>query len=199
MMEVAHDFTFRGLWDLRGGDCGAFIWMSEGLGSAGEDMGDSESTDTEASEVVAADAAEIEESLLRCSDQKKLRFFAWRAGELLAGGGTCTSGKIADLGRLELSNSPKLPLPVSLTSKIAPAVLGRPDLLSLSKVTARFGRAIRATDGLEAPLTTEDRLFETEWPRIVDMVLSVSEEMVESGRMYSTVSEKPTRARDGGR
>lgn len=31
------------------------------------------------------------------------------------------------------------------------------------------------------------------------MDASVSEEMAERGRMYSTLSEKPTRARDGGR
>lgn len=39
----------------------------------------------------------------------------------------------------------------------------------------------------------------TEWlARIVDKLLDVSEDMVESGRgMNSTVSEKPTRVRDG--
>lgn len=31
------------------------------------------------------------------------------------------------------------------------------------------------------------------------MEVSVSEEMVESGRIYSTLSANPTRARDGGR
>lgn len=84
MIEVAQDFTFRGLLlcDLRGGVGGALIGNSEGEGSAGEDIGDSESTETDASEVVAPDAAEIEESLSRCSDQKKLRLFWWRDGGL---------------------------------------------------------------------------------------------------------------------
>lgn len=88
MIEVAQDFIFRGflLWDLRGGVGGALAQKSEGLGSAGEDIGDSESTETEASDVVTPDAAEMEESLFRCSDQKKLRFLLWRAGGLLAAG-----------------------------------------------------------------------------------------------------------------
>ena len=46
---------------------------------------------------------------------------------------------------------------------------------------------------------TDERLFETEWPFTVDMELSVPEDIVDSGRMYSTCSEKPTRAREGGR
>lgn len=69
---------------------------------------------------------------------------------------------MADLGRLEASSSPNPDFPVSFMSRIAPAVLGRPVLASLSKVTVRLGRPIRAADGLDAPLTTEDRLFETE-------------------------------------
>ena len=45
-------------------------------------------------------------------------------------------------------------------------------------------------------LITEDKLPDTEWPpRIVDSELSVSEEIVDRGRMYSTRSEKPTRTR----
>lgn len=174
-------------------------WKSEGHGSAGEDIGDSESTETEASEVVIPDAAEMEESLFRCSDQKKLRFLLWRAGGLLAEGEGCSSGKIADLGRFDASSSPNPILLVSLESRMAPAVLGLPVLGSLSNATVRGQRPTRAAEGLEAPLMTDDRLFETEWPRIVDMVLSVSEEIVERGRMYSTVSENPTRARDDGR
>lgn len=59
---------------------------------------------------------------------------------------------------------------------------------------------IRADGGLGVlRLSTEEMLLLTEWPRIVDMELSVSEDMVESGRgMYSTLSEKPTVRRDGG-
>jgi hypothetical protein len=45
----------------------------------------------------------------------------------------------------------------------------------------------------------DEKLPETEWPRIVDIELSVSEEMMERGRMYSTFSENPTRALEGGR
>ena len=45
--------------------------------------------------------------------------------------------------------------------------------------------------------TIDDKLFAVECPRIVDT--SVSEETIDSGRMYSTLSEKPTRALDGGR
>lgn len=49
------------------------------------------------------------------------------------------------------------------------------------------------------PLTIDERLFEAEWHRNVDRDMSVSAEMVDRGRMYSTLSEKPTRALDGGR
>lgn len=54
--------------------------------------------------------------------------------------------------------------------------------------------------GLELlPPTIDERLLVAEWPRNVDIDPSVSEEMVESGRMYSTLSENPTRALEGGR
>jgi hypothetical protein len=58
----------------------------------------------------------------------------------------------------------------------------------------------RVDGGLGDPrLSTEDMLLLTECPRMVDMELSVSEEMVDSGLgMISTLSEKPTRGRDGG-
>lgn len=58
----------------------------------------------------------------------------------------------------------------------------------------------RMEGGLGVPrLSIDEMLLLTEWPRIVDMELSVSEEMVDSGRgMISTLSEKPTRGRDGG-
>lgn len=49
-------------------------------------------------------------------------------------------------------------------------------------------------------LRTDEMLLLTEWPRLVDMELSVSEDMVESGLgMYSTFSENSTRGLDGGR
>lgn len=81
-------------------------------------------------------------------------------------------------------------------SRIAPAVLGRPS----SSTVLSDGRPIRAGCGLELlPPTIDERLLVAEWPRKVDMEVSVSEEMVESGRMYSTLSENPTRALEGGR
>lgn len=58
----------------------------------------------------------------------------------------------------------------------------------------------REEGGLGVPkLRTEEILLLTEWPLIVENELSVSDEIVESGRgMISTLSEKPTRGRDGG-
>ena len=64
-----------------------------------------------------------------------------------------------------------------------------------SSTVLRVGRPFRLE---EVPaLKTDDRLLVAEWPRTVEV--SVSEEMVDKGRMYSTLSEKPTRAREGGR
>lgn len=59
---------------------------------------------------------------------------------------------------------------------------------------------MRTDGGLDAPiLSTDEMLLFTEWPLRVDTELSVSEEMVESGRgMNSTLSENPTRGREGG-
>lgn len=59
----------------------------------------------------------------------------------------------------------------------------------------------RETGGLGVlRLRTEEMLLLTEWPRTVDIELSVSDEIVESGRgMYSTSSENSTRGLDGGR
>lgn len=49
-------------------------------------------------------------------------------------------------------------------------------------------------------LRTEEMLLLTECPRTVDSELSVPDEMVERGRgINSTLSENPTRSRDGGR
>jgi hypothetical protein len=73
-------------------------------------------------------------------------------------------------------------------------------------VCGRFGTAsatvsndwrVILVDGV--PETTDEKLLVTECPRMVDMELSVSDEMMDRGRMYSTRSAKPTRAREGGR
>ncbi len=55
--------------------------------------------------------------------------------------------------------------------------------------------------GLGVPmLIMDEMLLFSEWPRIVDNELSVSDEIVDSGRgMIVTLSSKPTRGRDGGR
>jgi len=45
----------------------------------------------------------------------------------------------------------------------------------------------------------DERLPVAEWPRTVDIDVSVSDDIVERGRMYSTLSANPTRALDGGR
>jgi hypothetical protein len=104
-------------------------------------------------------------------------------------------GDTADIGRLRSESSPLRGLLVNM-SKTAPAVLGRPS----SSTVLSDGRPTRDGCGLELlPPTMEERLLVAEWPRNVDRLVSVSEEMVESGRMYSTLSENPTRALDGGR
>lgn len=51
-------------------------------------------------------------------------------------------------------------------------------------------------EGEGAPAPTEERLFAAECPRTVDTEFSVPEEIVDSGRMYSISSEKPTRGLD---
>lgn len=83
---------------------------------------------------------------------------------------------------------------LKILSRTAPAVPGR---LSSSTV-GRVGVPERVKGGLTGLLPTiDDKLFAVECPRMVDA--SVSEEIIDSGRMYSTLSEKPTRALDGGR
>jgi hypothetical protein len=104
-------------------------------------------------------------------------------------------GDTADMGRLRSEESPARELLIKL-SRTAPAVLGRPS----SSTVLSDGRPIREGCGLELlPPTIDERLLVAEWPRKVDMEVSVPEEMVESGRIYSTRSENPTRALDGGR
>lgn len=96
-------------------------------------------------------------------------------------------------GRLRLvASSPEFIRP----PRIAPAVLGRDSSSTVLSVV----RLVLNVCGLEVPeLMTDDKLFVAEWPRNVDMDVSVSDEMVDRGRMYSTLSENPTRAREGGR
>lgn len=62
-------------------------------------------------------------------------------------------------------------------------------------------RMCRVEGGLGVlKLSTDEMLLFTEWPRTVDIELSVSDDMVDSGRgMYSMLSENPTLGRDGGR
>jgi len=127
------------------------------------------------------------------SRRKKLRRLLEVRLELA--GATGEVGDTADIGLFLSDGSLWRELPIN-RSRTAPAVLGRPS----SSTVLREGRPARAGCGLEVvPPTIEDKLLVAEWPRIVDRDVSVSEEIVESGRMYSTLSEKPTRARDGGR
>lgn len=135
------------------------------------------------------------ESLRRGSKRKKPRRFAGTRGEIGLVMVVGETGDIADMGRLRLNRSPpNCGFFCGEMSRTAPAVLGRP----FSNVMLIAGRVMRG--GVDVPmLMIEDRLPVAECPRIVDMEVSVSDEIVESGRMYSTLSEKPTRALDTGR
>jgi hypothetical protein len=192
--------TFRGLrLDLREADLLFSVVllhsMSSFIGEGSEDRGD---TDKDGSDALVGNLGTIG-SLRRDSNRgKKLRRFAGSFGDAagLVVALVGDAGEIADIGRLRVNNSPpKCGLLRGDKSKMAPAVLGRP---SFSTVVFSEGRAIRG--GVDAPaLTMDERLPVAEWPRIVDNDVSVSDEMVERGRMYSTLSEKPTRALEGGR
>jgi hypothetical protein len=82
-------------------------------------------------------------------------------------------------------------------SRMFPELCGRGATISSSNVVLSGVRVNLADGGLAAPaLMTDDMLLERECPpRIVDMEPSVSEDMVESGLMYSTLSANPTRTR----
>jgi hypothetical protein len=95
------------------------------------------------------------------------------------------------MGRLRSEISP-FKRPLMNWSNTAPAVLGR----SSSSTVFNEGRSARTGCGL-LMLMIDDRLFAAECPRSVE--ISVSEEMVESGRIVSILSENVTRALDGGR
>jgi hypothetical protein len=163
----------------------------------GEGSGDSDGIERAGSEALE-ESVGTEESLRRDSRRKKPRRFAGTRGivglVMLVGDVADT----ADIGRLRLkASSGNCGLLRGDISKIAPAVLGRP---SSSEVVLSEGRLIRTDGGVDAPpLTIDDKLPVAEWPRTVDNEVSVSEEIVDNGRMYSILSEKPTRAREGGR
>lgn len=130
-------------------------------------------------------------SLFFDSKRKKLRLFDGISGEV--GLGPADRDRPADMGRLRSIDSSIRGL-LRILSNTAPAVPGR---LSSSTV-GRVGVPERVNGGLTVlPPTIDDKLFVFECPRIVDT--SVSDEIVERGRMYSTFSENPTRALEGGR
>lgn len=134
-------------------------------------------------------------SLILDSNRKKPRFLVGMSGEVGLGPADREreDEETADMGRLRSDTSSIKGL-LRILSSTAPAVPGR---LSSSTVLS-VGVLDRVNGGLTVmPPTTDDRLFVVECPRSVEA--SVSEEMVERGRMYSTLSEKPTRALEGGR
>lgn len=191
MIELAQDTGFlRARLDLRDFVFSPPSPSSSSSSGTGEVIGDSIDADNVGSEA-AVDSVRTEGSLRRDSKRKKLRRLAGAVGEV----GLVRADEVADDGRFRSVVVPSTRSPRCI-SRIAPAVLGRE---SSSTVVLSDGRPVREDCGLEVPLMTDDRLFVAEWPWKVDRDVSVSEDMVDSGRMYSTVSEKPTRARDGGR
>lgn len=186
MIELAHDLTFRG-FSLR--EDFDFSESFTGASSfSGEETGDWNDLDSAGSEALVG-RVRTALSLWRDSSLKNGR----RLFCVLEIGALGEMGEIALMGLFIAMGSPLREVPMNLSST-APAVLGRPS----SSTVLNAVRPALATCGL-FPLTMEDKLFVAECPRIVDKDVSVSEEMVESGRMYSTRSEKPTRALDGGR
>ena len=198
-VELAHDLTFLGLrFALR-----LTLGFSESpKTSSSSCIGDGSGESFAGTERAGSEALDVsvgtEGSLRRDSRRKKPLFFAGTRGRVglfrLVGDVVET----ADMGLLRLKASlANCRFLRGDISNIAPAVLGRP---SSSTVGLSDRRPIRADGGVDAPpLTIEDRLPVAEWPRKVDSEVSVSDEMVDSGRMYSILSEKPTRALEGGR
>ena len=184
MIEFAQDFTLRGLrlllrfgFSIPSGDCGSL--------AAGEARGVSKDFERAGSDALVGKIG-TELSLQRGSFVKRLRRLACTRGL----GAVGEMGEIADMGRLRSETAP-FKLPLMNLSNTAPAVLGR----SSSSTVFSEGR-VRAGCGLVL-LMMDDRLFAAECPRSVDT--SVSEEMVDSGRIVSILSENVTRALDGGR
>lgn len=191
MIECAQDFTFLGARVALRGLVFSIPPLCSSCVGSGDGSGDCADVDSAGSET-ALERVCTEGSLRRDSKRKKLRRLAGNVGEV---GLARPAEDVADDGRLRSKASPSRRASLCM-SKTAPAVLGRE---SSSTVVLSERRPVRADCGLEVPLMTEERLLVAEWPRNVDMEVSVSDEMVDSGRMYSTLSEKPTRARDGGR
>jgi hypothetical protein len=191
MIELAQDLTFRGLWLPLRED---FDFPHSFVGSSFSDMGEGRfaSKDLESAGSDALVGRVGNESVpCRGSLWKRLRRLACAFGVDVGAAGR--GGETADTGRLRSGTSP-FNLPLVNLSRIMPAVLGR----SSSWTVFNEGRAALGGAGA-LPLTIEERLFVAEWPRRVDRDVSVEEEMDESGRMVSILSENVTRARDGGR
>lgn len=133
------------------------------------------------------------------SHQPKLFLFGDLTSDATLDGGFSDAGvETADFGRSFSSARACIScLSRVVESRMLPELCGRTLEFSSSKVVWSGRRAMRVDGGLDVPrLMTDDRLFDTECPpRIVDIELSVSDEIVDSGRMYSTRSEKPTRTR----
>ena len=193
MIELAQDLTFRGLWL----DFFDFIFVSStGPTFKGDARGDELKVVVRAgSDMLVGSLRWVDLSLFLDSKRKNPRFLVGMSDEVGLGPAEREREEedTADMGRLQ-SDTFSIKGLLRILSRTAPAVPGR---LSSSTVLST-GVLDRVNGGLMVlPPTMDDKLFAVECPRSVDA--SVSEEMVESGRMYSTLSEKPTRAREGGR
>jgi len=187
IMEFAHDLTFRGLRPLlRDAAFGFSATCAESSSLVGDARGVSKDLERAGSEALVG---RVGTELSLRSFWKRLRRLACTFGV----GAVGDMGEMADVGRLRSMTSPFRRLPMNLSSTI-PAVLGRSSSSTVFRVV--LGRPGRTGAGL-LQLTIEDRLLAAECPLMVE--ISVSEEMVESGRMVSILSEKVTRALDGGR
>lgn len=189
MIEFAQDLTLRGLrWAFRVDFDLSLSSTDSSSSGVGDTRGDSSDFERAGSDALVGSVG-TELSLRRDSKRKKPRRFAGTREAGTVG----EIGETADMGRFRSEGSPRSELLIKL-SKTAPAVLGR---LSSSTVV-REDRPARAVWGLLPP-TMDERLLVAEWPRNVDSEVSVSDEIVERGRIYSILSENPTRALDGGR
>jgi len=190
MIEFAQDFTLRGLRPIFREELFGFSVVSTDGSSTdmGEVSGESNDLERAGSDALVGSVG-YELVSWRESLWKRLRRLVGSFGVGVVG----ETGERADTGRLRSDMSLFIRLLTNM-SNTAPAVLGR---LSSSSTVCREGRPDRAGCGLLQP-TMDERLFAAECPRN-DIVASVSEEMVESGRIVSILSENVTRALDGGR